>query len=323
MAGGLKRKRGLRGLEIPIVGSESDRILSLYDAYQVVVVRGVAAHAACTRALFSLLEELHGATSAAFGSSFNAESSVSSAAVTLTQVLSSVASGTWHAPASSYFSFILEPRALSGRSARRLARALPIAHLAPIVGNQAQHVRPGDAVWFFVGRNGTAEPLDGRPEHTDDVSSDGTWHLQVCGQKKWRLRPTEGLARRLGLSGRDWCEVTCSAGDVMIINTGAWWHSTSLPQSDVLSFSYARDFCLGDNGSLGAASMTNVEGIYATSDIPVGVVVMTEDDMPDCELQTHDDPNCEVCSDRKSGKLVLVATKNIVSGEFLTIAADG
>lgn len=34
------------------------------------------------------------------------------------------------------------------------------------------------------------------------------------------------------------------------------------------------------------------------------------------------DPNCEVAEDAQSGTLVLVARRDIRSGEFLTIAAD-
>mmetsp|Transcript_7652 Transcript_7652/g.22423 ORF Transcript_7652/g.22423 Transcript_7652/m.22423 type:complete len:531 (-) Transcript_7652:4822-6414(-) len=56
-------------------------------------------------------------------------------------------------------------------------------------------------LWIFFGRNpnrggGTAEDLQGRPEHTDQISHDGTWHYQLSGTKRWLLRPTPMLLRR-------------------------------------------------------------------------------------------------------------------------------
>ena len=58
-----------------------------------------------------------------------------------------------------------------------------------------RRVRHGNAVWFFVGKNQRPEGMLGRPEHTDAVSHDGTWHFQVCGTKIWHLRPTEQLCQ--------------------------------------------------------------------------------------------------------------------------------
>lgn len=39
------------------------------------------------------------------------------------------------------------------------------------------------------------EPDDllGRPEHTDSISHDGTWHYQLSGTKRWCIRPTKKL----------------------------------------------------------------------------------------------------------------------------------
>lgn len=48
-------------------------------------------------------------------------------------------------------------------------------------------------VCLFVGQhqpaNRSGNPLRGRPEHTDSITSTGTWHFQICGSKIWMLRP--------------------------------------------------------------------------------------------------------------------------------------
>ena len=38
------------------------------------------------------------------------------------------------------------------------------------------------------GQNGN-EPMQGRKEHIDLVTNDGTWHVQLSGQKTWLVRP--------------------------------------------------------------------------------------------------------------------------------------
>lgn len=42
--------------------------------------------------------------------------------------------------------------------------------------------------------------------------------------------------------------------------------------------------------------MCNVDGLFAKSAIKEGSVVMTEHEMPDCELAVSETPNCEVCN---------------------------
>jgi len=64
------------------------------------------------------------------------------------------------------------------------------------VGNITQST----PVWFFIGQHLSdisSVPLRGRPEHTDSITSTGTWHHQVCGAKTWIIRPF--------LDHRDWC----------------------------------------------------------------------------------------------------------------------
>ena len=43
-----------------------------------------------------------------------------------------------------------------------------------------------DIIWFFIGKNiDQTCPLEGRAEHTDSVTHDGTWHYQCSGEKIW------------------------------------------------------------------------------------------------------------------------------------------
>eukprot|EP01062_Namystynia_karyoxenos_P067943 TRINITY_DN62093_c0_g1_i1.p2 TRINITY_DN62093_c0_g1~~TRINITY_DN62093_c0_g1_i1.p2 ORF type:complete len:413 (+),score=112.98 TRINITY_DN62093_c0_g1_i1:67-1305(+) len=195
-----------------------------------------------------------------------------------------------------------------------------------------QVARHSECVWFFLGRNTAAECMPGRPEHTDDVTHCGTWHLQLQGAKTWHLRPTEELLQRNpSLSP---CTVTCRPGDVLVVNTRLWWHRTELPDTrgaaEGLSVSYARDFRLVDAQPGGgdaddddeSADMTNVEGLYAPQVVPAGSVVATADDMPDCSLPRSKEPNC-VVTDTKVGRrtvMALVALREIAAGEWFSVA---
>jgi hypothetical protein len=198
------------------------------------------------------------------------------------------------------------------------------------------------ALWWFVGRNASAsERLPGRPEHTDAVVHDGTWHFQLEGRKDWTLRPTdEWRARCVG--GRtprtEPTTVRCEAGDVLVVSTRDWWHATSLPPLDGgLSVSYAREFSLQRAGAAAAADdgapgdddgkptvFTNVDGLFATCAIRAGTVIATEDDpgMAGAELAVSADPNCAVAEDEATELQCLVALRDIRSGEFLCVAAD-
>jgi len=170
-------------------------------------------------------------------------------------------------------------------------------------GMQVQHT---ENAWFFVGSNSGSDPLPGRPEHTDKISHTGTWHLQLCGQKDWFVRPDDVVSMCNGCRTsrcpvadavwpvyfpccrayrhmRCWLASTCcrmhgrrrlfphcalaaqggwnqpppacvqplkvcvKAGDLLLINTKLWFHTTELPpqqSANSLSFSLARDFLL-------------------------------------------------------------------------------
>jgi U3 small nucleolar RNA-associated protein 6 len=103
---------------------------------------------------------------------------------------------------------------------------LPVVHLPVMAsggipnncmtGKEVMKVKYGPCLWIFFGKNHPnnsvcknndhdnnnnnknelTSMLHGRPEHTDSVTHDGTWHYQLSGTKIWRLRPTTELLRR-------------------------------------------------------------------------------------------------------------------------------
>jgi hypothetical protein len=97
-----------------------------------------------------------------------------------------------------------------------------------------QYDSPG-ALWFFFGRNNNRKTvtgdesgsLKGRPEHTDSISTDGTWHYQLAGNKTWFLRPTGVLLKHMkhhlsSKGANSWTSSTrvsveCRKGDVIVI----------------------------------------------------------------------------------------------------------
>lgn len=275
-----------------------------------------------------------------------------------------------------YASFIVQE--LPAAAHARVVKALP-AEAPPCFPAHLRRVAAGQPIWVFIGANRSSRPLQGRPEHTDALLHDGTWHLQLSGSKVWRVRATEEL--RAAVRGRPALpkrtfEIVCEAGDALVIDTRLWWHSTELPPGADLSISYALDtnFAPGsaaarpsppDAGGArdaarpsrpasaaagearapakrargassarsaatadppsraGASGMTNVDGLFASCPVRAGTPILTQDEMPACELPTSTDEfNCEVCEDEESGTLVLVATRDLASGEFFVCRED-
>jgi hypothetical protein len=201
------------------------------------------------------------------------------------------------------------------------------------------HYEP--CIWIFFGRNpkiSNAKDLQGRPEHTDSVSHDGTWHYQLSGRKIWTIRPTVDLLEKMRQEQRNgsnttcspgWVESTtiqvdCQQGDILIINTRLWFHQTVIPPQDQPSVSYARDFWVAkpstNYASSSAEKMTNVDGMYATNQIEPGTIIFTEKDMPDGELhRSKTNPNCEVV-ELEDGTNAVVSCRLIQSGEFFCVA---
>jgi len=110
--------------------------------------------------------------------------------------------------------------------------------------------------------------------------------LQVSGGKTWTLRPNasaDGWKAAGGAPKLDGgLRVLIEPGDVIVINTNCWFHSTSIPDTskatDNLSFSYARDFFLGGGSArpFRECDMTNVEGTWARHEIKEGTVILRE-----------------------------------------------
>jgi hypothetical protein len=181
----------------------------------------------------------------------------------------------------------------------------------------------GDCTWFFFGRNVAGSSVEGRPEHTDAVSHDGTWHYQLSGTKTWFLRPTVELLERDGgvdIDANQVLEVNCREGDVLIVNTRLWWHRTEIPKQHVPSVSYARDFYFSKT-KRDETTMSNVDGMYAATDIEAGTIVFREEDVPDCELhRSKDNPNCEVTMLEDEDVYAVVSIRAIKAGEFFCVA---
>lgn len=188
------------------------------------------------------------------------------------------------------------------------------------------------ALWFFFGRNPPLnERLEGRREHTDSVSHDGTWHYQLSGSKEWFLRPSQGLLNHFlqymtAESMSNWSENTsmkieCKQGDVLVINTKLWFHQTVIPAQRKPSVSYARDFCFRPSAQSQdvESGLQNVDGLYAANDIENGTILFTEKTMGDCELQrSAGQYNCErVMLD--DGTLAVVSSRDIPAGEFFCL----
>ncbi|KAL3801526.1 hypothetical protein HJC23_000964 [Cyclotella cryptica] len=289
-----------------------------------------------------------------------------------------------------------------------LSCRLPMAHL-PICSNESTEdgvdslmpMKYGPCIWFFFGKNyqnavrntsstsgksnkQPPEALLGRPEHTDSISHDGTWHYQLSGKKVWRLRPSAELVNRIHLcnSGDDGgdeksrnvsskkrnissllnedtsnneeedntrvIELECEQGDVLLLNTQLWWHSTLIPPQDSPSISYARDVYFVEQTKHSTedsekenveniahesiqqqehqqqSSMTNVDGTYAAQDIEASTILFTEHTMPDCELhRSKTNPNCQVVEleDETTGEcyMAVVSIRDIKAGEFFYV----
>lgn len=216
-------------------------------------------------------------------------------------------------------------------------------------------------LWIFFGRNNSAngKDLEGRPEHTDQISHDGTWHYQLSGTKRWLLRPTPQLLRswkqnkeNIASDGDDDNDgdlgkgdsiieeaeeepkqigIDCRQGDVLIVNTRLWRHQTILPTQTEPSVSYARDFWINktrksDNARNDAnagqkSTMTNVDGTYAMDDIAEDTIIFKEDDMPDCELHRSSDAEKANCKvvELEDGLQAVVSSRFISAGEFFCI----
>ena len=174
-----------------------------------------------------------------------------------------------------------------------------------------------DAIWVFYCRPSAAQDTQGRPEHLDSVSHAGTMHVQLSGQKVWHVRHREG---------GEPAQVLVEAGDVFALDTKNWYHCTSIPSSSgEPSVSLARDMYRSEEELQAAREegMTNVDGAYATEEIPEGTLLFTSMEQPDVELGVSSEPNVElVLLDQDTELYGVVSLRDIAVGEFLCVAED-
>ena len=203
-----------------------------------------------------------------------------------------------------YCSFIIQHDA---DILKEILERLPMSDL-PLDNN---NIRYGPGLWVFFGLNKGDEEdgktLEGRGEHTDSVSHDGTWHYQLSGCKDWFIRPTNEMLQILERCSRNeliekWkteegtiekkdrrrLQIRCRENDVILLNTRLWWHQTQLPPNPEPSVSYARDIYLQKQDTTtdkcNMEEMTNIDGLYAAENIDAGTIIFRESEMPDCEV---------------------------------------
>jgi len=78
--------------------------------------------------------------------------------------------------------------------------------------------------WLFVGLVSGPDPIAGLDEHIDNVGFSGTFHLQLMGTKRWRLRPLKHCRAVCG----DHIDIDIHAGQFLSLSTDKWYHQTWL-----------------------------------------------------------------------------------------------
>jgi hypothetical protein len=193
-------------------------------------------------------------------------------------------------------------------------KAGPPDHTAAGVRGQFHNA---ECAWIFIGQNAAeddaGESMRGRPEHTDAISHSGTWHMQLAGSKVWSLRPNPAADWPAGSSAQEALQlvqrhgtkepgsdvsrlrISCHAGDLLLLNTRLWFHSTQIPATVAsagggsggggqaggvglpLSMSVARDFYLGRNAKeLAAAHSSRMTPAAATTTATATAAVAAE-----------------------------------------------
>eukprot|EP00927_Polykrikos_kofoidii_P058106 TRINITY_DN52441_c0_g1_i1.p1 TRINITY_DN52441_c0_g1~~TRINITY_DN52441_c0_g1_i1.p1 ORF type:complete len:454 (-),score=60.84 TRINITY_DN52441_c0_g1_i1:41-1339(-) len=163
---------------------------------------------------------------------------------------------------------------VEGTAAKALLHQVPAAEQlleCPLRGSQ-----PTGAAWAFMGINGGTRPLTGKLEHVDELRPGVlTMHAQLSGEKVWRLRPnaeadcwnapTSGGAAPIIVAPGGRLEVCCRVGDRLLIDTGAWFHETSIPppapsRNGIAEFSLsiACDYTTGSVGSSETSSLQRI-----------------------------------------------------------------
>ena len=210
-------------------------------------------------------------------------------------------------------------------------------------------VRHAQSLWIFFGINSTKEELRGRSEHTDIITTSGTWHMQASGAKTWIVRPNlkgiwPSMNARAGkgaipsLSGMERLRVDVEEGDLLMINTHLWWHATEIPPmtlkgSKGLSLSYARDFSFPsavvgegeeeeEEEGEEEVDHDNVDDVWASSDIPSGTVIARGEEaneLADKARCGDEGSNCKLEIKGRKKEAVVIAIRDIAAGESLRV----
>ena len=232
------------------------------------------------------------------------------------------------------------------------------------------HYEP--CLWVFFGRNNNNNnnddsnnninsynnDLQGRPEHTDQISHDGTWHYQLSGTKRWLLRPTPTLLRQFKKEQQQQHQqkssyteednqnkneqeqeqeeqepkqirIDCQEGDILIVNTRLWKHQTIIPSQIQPSVSYARDFWIRNSqiSSNKHANNNNDNKEGTTKMTNVDGLYATDDVESDTIIfKENDMPDCELhtssSTDVANCKVVELddghGTQAVVSSRYIT-----
>ena len=113
-------------------------------------------------------------------------------------------------------------------------------------------------------------------------------------------------------------KIRVARGDVLLIDTRVWRHQASIPAEKEPSISIARDFSYVPRQN--EEAFGDVDALLAARPAETGDVLFYESDLPDCELpRSKEDANCAVGEDQE-GKLCLVATRRISTGEAFAMA---
>jgi hypothetical protein len=167
-----------------------------------------------------------------------------------------------------------------------------------------------------------------------------TWFVRPCSEAAdWESAPPELAVGKEGVieqgrGGARLC-IDCSAGDLLLINTRAWWHRTEInvQEGSGLSVSYARDFyldgrapgkgavaagCTTDDADIKTNDSTLDPRMLARKVFKAGDVVLEEDELPDDDLPRAADPNCSM-TELDDGSEALVALRRIRKDEPLTL----
>lgn len=290
-------------------------LVRTYDIFQVVHIRNVGHNQAKNTLSWRDLSSIFGNLSSDDRKTWCIESKDQS----IHNVVPTAFLGRRKRPSRAYCSFLIQN---DERTLGRVIPRLPISELGYF-----RNCKYEKALWVFFGRNPEDNGIDlqGRAEHTDAVSHDGTWHYQLAGRKTWTLRASSGMRRHLNqYFAKDWNEeqrltITIEQGDILVVNTRLWFHQTIIPPQATPSVSYARDFCLDTSNE--TRHMTNMDGLYATEDIDEGTILFRETDMPSCELHRAiraDTSNCAVV-ELDDGTSAVVSTRRIAAGEFFCV----